>query len=244
MFNDSITCRVLGHRGEPTKEIENTVPSFLAAIQDGADGVELDVRVTTDHNLVVSHDNNLRRVYGVDIKVESSTLPELRAVAPQIATLDEVFDALGHVYYDIEIKADQSIDYKREVVTLLYEKLMKRPELCDRIMVSSFNPLAMQQFAHISRRKFEMAVIYDGPPTSLPSFLRHGEGRIFFPCTYLKPKWDIATREKKHRRKYDVCPWTVDSEDALEEMIRLNPPFIITNDTEKIVRILRERRKA
>ncbi len=243
MFNDKAHNLVLGHRGSPLKEIENTLASFRQAIKDGADGVELDIRPTTDHILVISHDNSLERVYGAKIKVEESTYSEVKAAAPEIATLAEVFDALGPVYYDIEIKADQSVDFKREVCTLLMEELGRRKELWPKIMVSSFNPLAMRLFSRISNRQFEMGIIYDGPPTSLPSFMRHGEGRLFFPCTFLKPKWNIATREKSRRRKYEVSPWTVDSEEAVLEMLKLDPPFIITNDTEKVVRILREQNR-
>lgn len=243
MFNDSLHNLVLGHRGAPLKEIENTVASFRRAIVDGADGVELDIRPTTDNVLVVSHDNSLKRVYGTDVKVEESTYAEVKAAAPSIATLSEVFDALGPVYYDIEIKADQSVDFKREVCTLLWDELGRRKELWPKIMVSSFNPLAMKLFSRISGRQFEMGIIYDGPPTSLPFFMRHGEGRFFFPCSFLKPKWNIAREEKKRKKKYEICPWTVDTEEAFDEVITLSPPFIITNDTERIVRILRERRK-
>ncbi len=240
MFNNNKKFLVLGHRGVPLREIENTLPSFKKAIEEGADGIELDIRVTRDHVLVVSHDNSLKRVYGSDLLIESSTYHEIVNAAPQIARLSEVFDALGEIYYDIEIKADQPIDYKREVVTLLVEELEKRKELWEKIMVSSFNPIAMKQFANLTDNKFEMAVIYDGPPTTLPFFMRHGEGRLFFKCSFLKPKWDIATREKTKRRKYEVVPWTVDTKESLLEMIKLDPPFIITNDSEKIVRILRE----
>lgn len=241
MFNNAHNL-VLGHRGAPLVEIENTVQSFRKAIEDGADGVELDIRPTTDNVLVVSHDNSLKRVYGVDLRIEESTYSEVKAAVPEIATLPEVFDALGSVYYDIEIKADQSVDFKREVCTLLMEELERRKELWPKIMVSSFNPLAMRLFNRISSGRFEMAVIYDGPPTALPFFMRHGEGRHFFPCTFLKPKWDIAAKEKSRKKNWNVVPWTVDTEDALDEVLPLNVPFIITNDSRRIVRILQERK--
>lgn len=240
MFNNDRKYLVLGHRGAPLEEIENTLPSFMKAIENGADGVELDVRATSDHILVVSHDNSLRRVYGSELTVESSTYAEIKKVAPQIATLKEVFDALGPVYYDIEIKADQPVDYKRENVTLLVKELEKRSDLGAKIMVSSFNPLAMRHFASLTDSRFEMAIIYDGAPTTLPFLMRHGEGRFFFKCTFLKPKWDIATEEKSRKKKYEVCPWTVDTEETLSQMVKLEPPFIITNDPGRIVRILRE----
>ncbi len=239
MFDNAI-FRVLGHRGVPLREKENTVASFKRAVSEGADGVELDVRATLDNILVVSHDNSLKRVYGVDMCVENSTYREIRKNAGEIATLEEVFDALGNVYYDIEIKAEKSVGFRRETVSLLAGKLSEEKELSKKVMVSSFNPLAMRLFSSLTDRRYEMGIIYDGPPTALPFFMRHGEGRFFFPCTFLKPKYDIAVREKMKRKGYEVCPWTVDSSESLKEMTALRPPFIITNDTEKIVRILQE----
>ncbi|MBQ0071191.1 MAG: glycerophosphodiester phosphodiesterase [Spirochaetales bacterium] len=229
---------VLGHRGAPLKEIENTVASFRRAIADGADGVELDVRVTKDHKLVVSHDNLLKRVYGADLKVEESTLPEIRKVAPEVAELREVFDALGPVFYDIEIKADAPLDYNKEVVTLLGEELGRRPELREKIMLSSFNPFAMRQAQKVIRYPYPRALIYEGE--NIPKPCRHGLPRILFHCSVLKPKFNIATREKQSKKKYPVVPWTVDTEEVLMEMIALKSPIIITNDSEKIVRILQE----
>lgn len=238
MFKNERKYLVLGHRGAPLKEKENTIASFKRAIRDGADGVELDVRATKDNELVVSHDNSLMRVYGENILVESSAYSEIKKRVPLIPTLSEVFDALGPVYYDIEIKADQPLTYPKEVVKLLWKELEKRKHLWPKIMISSFNPVAMRQFGRLSKNQFEMAVIYDGPPTTLPRIMRRGQGRFFFKCTFLKPRWNIAEREGT--KGYEICPWTVDTEEALRKVLLLNPPFIITNDTEKIIKILRE----
>ena len=134
---------VLGHIGSPLRERENTIPSFLRALEEGADGVELDVRVTKDKVLVVSHDNSLKRVFGLDMKIEESTFQEIRDKAPEIPTLAEVFSALGPVWYDIEIKADKPLGFPEEVVTLLSEELEKRREFQNRILLSSFNPFAI-----------------------------------------------------------------------------------------------------
>lgn len=233
---------ILGHRGSPLKEIENTLPSFLRAIEDGADGVELDIRPTVDHKLVISHDNQMKRVFGSDKKIEECTLAEIREVAPTVPELREVFDALGPVWYDIEIKADSPLDYNREVVTLLVEELDKRKEFWDKIVLSSFNPMALRQAAKATKNRFPMAPIYDCSPTShLPKMLQHGAGRFFCKTSFLKPKYDIAAREKKTKPRLPVVPWTVDTDDALEEMIALKCPAIITNNPEKVVKILEER---
>jgi Glycerophosphoryl diester phosphodiesterase len=58
--------KVLGHRG-CKYEVENTIKSFESAFELGADGVELDTQMTKDGVVVVSHDENLKRVFGVEL---------------------------------------------------------------------------------------------------------------------------------------------------------------------------------
>lgn len=229
---------VLGHRGAPNKEIENTIPSYQKAISDGADGVELDVHITKDGKLAVMHDFNTNRVFGIDVVIEDSTMAELKEISTEIPTLDEVFDAIGPCYYDIEIKANISFD--KRLCPMLFESLEKRVSFQDKIMVSSFNPLAMRQFSKISKHRYPQAIIYDGPPTTVPKLLQKGQGRLFFPCDALKPKWDIAEREKLGKPKYPIIPWTVDNKETLKDMLALHAPIVITNDTETIVKALEE----
>lgn len=52
---------VIGHRGHPVGVTENTLASFRKAVRAGADGVELDVRITADGKFVVMHDDSLAR---------------------------------------------------------------------------------------------------------------------------------------------------------------------------------------
>jgi glycerophosphoryl diester phosphodiesterase len=49
---------VIGHRGSPEREVENTLPSFERALADGANGLELDLCVTADEEVVIWHDEN------------------------------------------------------------------------------------------------------------------------------------------------------------------------------------------
>lgn len=233
--NDQVL--VLGHRGIPTKEIENTLESFSHALASGADGIELDVHITKDNRLVVIHDFNTKRVFGIDKSIEDSTLGELKEISSSIPTLDEVFDNIGHVFYDIEIKADMS--YNRKLIPLLLQVLDKYQALNDRILVSSFNPFAMRRFSKLSKHRFPQGIIYD-TTQSVPMVLHHGEGRLLFPCDFLKPKYDIAENEKKSKEKYPIVPWTVDTKESLDKMIALKAPIVISNTPDSIVRFLQE----
>ncbi|MBO5770741.1 MAG: hypothetical protein J6R23_05770, partial [Spirochaetales bacterium] len=57
---------------------------------------------------------------------------------------------------------------------------------------------------------------------------------------YLKPKWDIATREKHSKMKYPIVPWGVDTKDSLRKMLEIKAPIVITNEPELIVKALQE----
>lgn len=229
---------VLGHRGIPTKEIENTIASYDKALSYGADGVELDVHITRDDELVVSHDFSTKRVFGVDKIIEESTLAEIKEISKYIPTLEEVFNAIGPVIYDIEIKAEFS--YNKKLISKLVDTLKSYPEFEDKLIISSFNPLAMRRFSKLSHHKYPQAIIYDRPPTSLPKLLQHGEGRHFFACDILKPKWNITTEEKEGKKNYPVIPWCIDSKENLDIAVKTNAPILITNDSETIIKALQE----
>jgi len=70
--------RVYAHRGASAECPENTLPSFRRALDLGADALELDVHLTRDRQIVVSHDGDGRRMAGVPRAIAASTLDEVR----------------------------------------------------------------------------------------------------------------------------------------------------------------------
>lgn len=228
----------LGHRGYFKEATENTIASYQRAMDAGADGIELDVHVTKDNKLVILHDFNTKRVFKQDLAIESSTLDEIKAVSENIPTLSEVFDAMGPIYYDIELKGN--IRFNKALIYLLNEELEKRKELQDKIMVSSFNPLILRAFSKTMSHDYPLLPIYD-TTESVPFFLRHGEGRLFFKASGLKPREDIAMKEKNSKKRYPIIPWTVDSNKSLQAAIDIKAPILITNECEYIIKALQER---
>lgn len=103
------------HRGLWTKEgaPENSMPAFRAAVEGGY-GIELDVHLTKDKQLVVIHDSSLQRTVGAEGKVEEMTLSELRGYTllgsdTGIPTLDEVLSLVdGKVPLLIELKCEKN----------------------------------------------------------------------------------------------------------------------------------------
>ena len=77
---DKGTTRVIAHRGLSGLEKENTCSAFVAAGNRSYYGIETDIHKTKDGHFVINHDGDFNRVAGVDIKIEESTLEEIRSI--------------------------------------------------------------------------------------------------------------------------------------------------------------------
>jgi len=101
-----VTARplIIGHRGASGRLPENTIAAFRGAIDDGADGVELDVRLSADGRAVVIHDATLERTLGARRRVGDLRAAELEAVGvPSLASVFELTAASRAIVY-VEVK--------------------------------------------------------------------------------------------------------------------------------------------
>lgn len=89
---------VIGHRGSGKGPQENTLAAISRAWEHGADGVEVDIRLTADHRIVAVHDPDTARVAGRRLMVAESTLAQLKTLdlgnTEIIPTLEEILHAL------------------------------------------------------------------------------------------------------------------------------------------------------
>ncbi|MET7618747.1 glycerophosphodiester phosphodiesterase [Streptomyces sp. NPDC005408] len=87
---------VVGHRGDPYRVRENTLPSLRSAVEQGADAVEIDVRLTRDDVPVLLHDDSLKRLWGHDLPLAKLTQDELHELTGGgVPTLREALLTLG-----------------------------------------------------------------------------------------------------------------------------------------------------
>lgn len=142
---------ILGHRGFKSDFPENSIKAFVEAIKAGADGIELDVWLSADDYAVISHDGNLQRVSGVDMKIKDSKLQDIKRVdignGEKVPTLDEVFSQFPNALINVEIKDVDAVDRSLKIV--------KKWRAMDRVMFSSFNIDALREI----RRKDKDAVL-------------------------------------------------------------------------------------
>ena len=79
-FENKGAIKMIAHRGLSGLERENTCPAFIAAAVKSYYGIETDVHITKDGKFILVHDDDLKRVAGVNMSVEGSNFADLRAV--------------------------------------------------------------------------------------------------------------------------------------------------------------------
>ncbi|MEU9359253.1 glycerophosphodiester phosphodiesterase [Streptomyces sp. NPDC048301] len=115
------TVTAVAHRGDPYRARENTLPSILSAVEQGADAVEIDVRATRDRVPVLLHDSTLERLWGQDVRLDRLDHKELTGrTGGGVPTLREALSAAGdrRVMIDLPGASDSTV---REVVGTVRE---------------------------------------------------------------------------------------------------------------------------
>jgi glycerophosphoryl diester phosphodiesterase len=132
----------IAHRGASAYEPENTLRAFERAIAMGATMLELDVYLSGDDHVVVSHDADLSRVAGEPARIQAMTLAEIKQVdvgqGERIPTLEEVIDHVrGRAELYIELKGQRTPE---PVVRTLHAQAFT-----DSAIVGSFFPWLPQK---------------------------------------------------------------------------------------------------
>ncbi len=123
---------ISAHRGSSVDYPENSIPAYAAAIEQGADWIELDVHQTADNIVVISHDANIKRIAGVDKNIWEMTYAELETYDVgswfsdeysylRLPTLDEVLKLCkGKIKLNIEIKpTGHETDFEKNVIDIV-----------------------------------------------------------------------------------------------------------------------------
>lgn len=147
---------VIGHRGFPTKYPEETIQSDDAAFQAGADYVELDVHLSKDNVLVVSHDDDLSRVTHTSAIVSQNNFTNLNQLSysngEHVISLDQLFDHYQNnpkAKFVIETKIDHGIDKSDHLERVLIN-CIKQHNMGDRVMIHSFSGKSLEYLSKLA----------------------------------------------------------------------------------------------
>jgi len=146
---------IFAHRGASSHAPENTLAAFRLAVEQGAAAIELDVQLTADHEVVVFHDATLSRTTDGQGKVSDFKLAELQRLNAGInfepAYHDERIPTLADVLYTIPDNIFINIELKNlstpnDALPLKTADLIQNFQAQQRVLISSFNPVALHKF--------------------------------------------------------------------------------------------------
>ncbi|MEA4882570.1 MAG: glycerophosphodiester phosphodiesterase [Clostridia bacterium] len=241
---------ILGHRGMPVSAPENTIPSFRQAMRAGADGIELDVHLSKDGQLVVIHDEKVDRTTDGSGLVRDKTLAELlglnaaakfgRDCAPhRIPTLAEVVDEVGAecTLLNIEIKSGIVLypGIEQELVAFVRKRALE-----GKVIFSSFNHYSLMQLKQIAP-DLRVGLLYMEALVEPWRYARRIGADALHPAHYTVFPEFVAGA---HATGIAVNAWTVDKPDDLVRMIRSGVDAVITNDTATALEVREREEKA
>lgn len=219
---------IFAHRGASQDAPENTLKAFQLAMQQGADGIELDVHLTSDGQVVVIHDGELDRTTNGTGQVNKTTLDALRHLdageGERIPTLTEVFDLIGDkLTINIELKgfAGDTRRLPEAVVGLVNDFALQ-----DSIIYSSFDPRMLIHLHRIDPGAKAGMLLLPGAMAVRAVF-----SQFVHPWS-LHPYFESVTQSFMHRAKragYKVIAWTVDKKEDIQNMIEMGVAGIITD---------------
>jgi len=203
---DILFLRV-GHRGARAYETENTLESFQRAIASDVNAIEMDVRESKDRKLVVIHDDNLKKVFGKDMKINEATLKELKdATGDRIPTLQEALKIVDGNVDKILVELKEP-GYERPVL-----EVIRKERLRDRAIIVSFHEEALSTVRKLDKT-IETGLIYAKLKNPIDAALR-------LDAQYLIPLYRFThTRniEDAHRHNLKVIVWTINTRREAKE---------------------------
>jgi glycerophosphoryl diester phosphodiesterase len=209
---------VHGHRGARARMPENTLPAFQYALRCGADAIEMDLVLTNDGQVVISHDAVL----------EAGAEPRL----------DDVFRLapMGPFVYDLEIKWRAPEEPDTFVQSVLDKIRAWRLEA--RVAVSSFDFRVLRMMRKLAP-EIRLSALTETDARGFSEIAKDAAG-----AEIVAPEFHLVSAAKvkaAHAAGIQIVPWTVNSPPDWDAMIAARVDGIITDDPGELVAHLETR---
>ena len=227
---------IWAHRGASAKAPENTLAAFRLAHEMSADGVELDVQLTSDGQVVVIHDETLDRTTSGRGPVAAHTLREIRTfdasngregyLGELIPTLGEVLDLVGPTGMSVNIELKNSVEPYQGLEQAVLG-IVAAAGMAERVIYSSFNHISATQLARSSQPS-RVGLLFSDVLAEPWDYAQRLD------MSALHPHWKYVqvvpeTIERCHALGLAINVWTVDSPDMVRRLADLGADAVITN---------------
>ncbi|WP_295067418.1 glycerophosphodiester phosphodiesterase family protein [Ruminococcus sp.] len=234
--------QVTAHRGFSHVAPENTLPAFQAAIDSGADYIELDVQLTADDQLVVFHDELLDRTTNGHGMLKNFTYEQIQQLSAgswfgkdgefddvKIPLFTEVLDLVGNdIMLNIEIKRSGEPKKTAERVV----ELVKEYGIANSCYITSFSYDALKKVKQLDP-KIKTGYIANLSTATSYSRLPYIDA---VSMNYLFVNQSVVN--SAHHNGKRIFVWTVDRQSEVQRMMALGVDNIITNRPDKVLEVV------
>ncbi|TPG32634.1 glycerophosphodiester phosphodiesterase [Flavobacterium pectinovorum] len=222
----------IGHRGARGYEPENTLKAFQKALDLNADGIELDVHLSSDGHIIVMHDETIDRTTNGKGLVNNLSLSELKSflIADQleIPTLIEVFDLIDKkCLINVELKG---VGTASKVVALIEEYISDKNWNYEHFIISSFEWNMLEE-VHNLNSNIAIGVLTE---EDIDKALAFGES---IKAKAINPDYQLLNPENTkeiQEKGFQILPWTVDSPEDIQRIKNYNVDGIISDFPDRL----------
>lgn len=214
------TVTAVAHRGDPYRARENTLGSLRSALQQGADAVEIDVRLTRDNVPVLLHDDTLKRLWELERPLRSLSSDELRGLTDGgVPTLVEALEATGDNRIMVDLPGEPDAAAVRRIVDVIRECGAQ-----ERVYYCADAPAMLAVRAADPAAEIALTWTTLAPPR--PALLEA-----------VRPRWlnyrftlvDRALTAHVHRGGRLLSVWTPDTRRSMRRLLDMGVDSITTN---------------
>jgi len=228
--------KVFAHRGLSSIYPENTIEAFKKALEYKIDGVETDVQLSKDGEMMIFHDELLNRTTNGTGFLKDYTKNELKKLNAnnkkegiyEIPTLDEFLSLFTNTDIIINLELKTSIFEYLGIERKVYDKIIEYG-LKDRVIISSFNHYSLLRMKEIDK-DIKTAVLTGDRIVNEIEYTK-GLGCIAYHPFYAQCTPELI--KKAHENDIDVNCWTVDDPNHFELVKAVGVDTIMTNCCDK-----------
>ncbi len=240
--------QVWGHRGASGYAPENTIEAFVLAAEMGAEGIELDVHLSKDGEVVVIHDESIDRTSNGEGYVKDMTLEELRSysfynkmidfVGVKIPTLEEVYEAIKGTEMLVNVELKTNI-FRYEGIEEKVLEITKKMGMEDRVLYSSFEHESIVKIKEL-KPDAKTGVLYMEAFIGICEYAKKLGAEALHPALHLALRKGYAAMAKEQGLQLNV--WTANEKEEIELLVNFEVESIITNHPDLAKEIVEKQR--
>ena len=229
--------KIYAHRGASADYPEHTRAAYEAAIHQGADGFECDVRLTKDSVPILWHDPTTERTAGHPGDIAGLTFDQIHNRYPQVLSFSDFLDLAITFKKDLAIETKHPVPTGRKIETVIIDELKSRSEEITKsgieISLMSFSWFAVESLSRIQERNTVM--LLDGVKARLLE--NRSSARTLGPSIELiKERPEIIASAKEKGKRLFI--WTVDEASDIEFCAQNGIDVVITNKPAQARKVL------